>query len=127
MHQSEGAGRVNLTERFIVDLYSPFTDPGSESAHLFPASLLCSGTAHENYVASRTYLRATPSALQVAFCVCEFLRIPTKGMLSDGVVASSPTPRLYCTAARRGRKSNGGKWRHRFQIKLLTLKLWYVI
>lgn len=46
MHQSEAAGHVNLSERVIFNLYSPFTDPGSESAHLFPAAALCSGTAH---------------------------------------------------------------------------------
>lgn len=46
MHQSEGAGQVNVTERFIFNLYSPFTDPGSESAHLFPAAPLCRRTAH---------------------------------------------------------------------------------
>lgn len=47
IHQSEGAGHVNLTERFIFNLNSPFTDRDSGSAHLFPAALLfCGATAH---------------------------------------------------------------------------------
>lgn len=32
--------------------------------------------------------------------MCQFLQILTKAMLSNGVVASSPTPRLYCTNER---------------------------
>lgn len=81
-----------------------------ESAHLSPASLLrncaCASYGGITDIFDRDTVGTAGGLLWMPV-----VQILTKGMLSDGAVAPSPTPRLYYTSARRGRKNNGGKWR----------------
>lgn len=114
MQQCEGAGQVNLTERFVFILHSHTLAGKALTCFLllFVTELrMCELCGISDISDSNTV------GTSGGFCVCDFLQILTKGMLSDGMVVSSPTPRLYCTSARRGRKSNDRKWPHKFQIK----------